>query len=190
MNETEAVLYLINALETMRAEYAISGSFASNFWGEPRSTRDIDIIFRPETLDVSELGQKVSSAFELDTQMRFEGITGTSRYVLVDRRTGFQAELFLLTDDPFDQSRFARRTQAELSGVRAIFLTAEDVIVQKLLWLQRSGDQKHNEDVRKTMAVQYAGLDWDYIRRWTEEHGTGGLLDKILKSIEKKASGG
>lgn len=190
MNETEAVLYLIDVLGTTRAEYAISGSFASSFWGEPRSTRDIDIVFRPETLDVSELGQKVNSAFELDAQMRFEGITGTSRYVLRHRRTGFQAELFLLTEDPFDQSRFARRTEAELSGVTAVFMTAEDVIVQKLLWLQRSGDQKHNEDSRKILAVQFAELDWDYIRRWTDEHGTGGLLDAILKSIEKKAPGG
>ena len=188
MNETKDALYLIGALEKLSVEYVISGSFASNFWGEPRSTRDVDIVCNPDSLDPSELAKMVESEYRFDPQMRLEGVTGTSRYVLQHRRSGFQAELFLLTDDAFDQSRFARRTRADLAGTMANFVTAEDVIVQKLHWLKLSGDNKHKDDVRKVVAVQKGMLDWEYIRRWTEPHGTNELLDEIINSLGEEPS--
>ena len=183
MNETKDALYLIGALERLGVEYVIFGSFASNFWGEPRATRDVDIVCKPDSLDVSELAKMVESEYRFDPQMRLEGVTGTSRYVLQHRRSGFQAELFLLTLDAFDQSRFARRTRADLAGTMTSFVTAEDVIVQKLHWLKLSGEHKHKDDVRKVVAVQRTVLDWKYIRRWTEQHGTSGLLDEILSTL-------
>jgi hypothetical protein len=45
----------------------------------------------------------------------------------------------MLTDDPFDQSRFARRFEQELSGIRAMILRPEDTILIKLRWADMSG---------------------------------------------------
>jgi hypothetical protein len=184
MNELESVLSVIRALEELNAEYLVSGSFASNFWGRARSTRDVDIVIRMESLDLSAFFDKLGDEFEVDAQMQFEGVTGTQRYVVTHRQTRFQAELFILTDDAFDRSRFARRAPVSLEGVPTDFATAEDVVVQKLLWLQRTQADKHREDVRAVLAVQGQSLDWDYIHRWTDEHGTRALLDEILRSIE------
>ena len=45
-----------------------------------------------------------------------------------------EIELFDLSTDAFDQSRFARRVRTTMSGRTVWLPTAEDVIVQKLMW--------------------------------------------------------
>jgi hypothetical protein len=53
--------------------------------------------------------------------------------------------------------------------------TAEDVVIQKLRWARR----KDLDDVVNLLAVSGSTLDWAYIRRWTDSHGTSGLLDQL-----------
>lgn len=190
MNELNSAIQITRALDAQNAEYMVSGSFASNYWGKPRSTQDIDVVIRMEKFDYSAFVSSLGPEFRADHQMQFETVTATRRYVVVHTPTQFKAELFELSNDPFDQSRFSRRINAKLADESIPFSTPEDTIVQKLRWLKGMGADKHRQDVRTVLAVQQSSLDWNYIRRWTDEHGTGGLLDEILKSIEKKAPGG
>ena len=39
------------------------------------------------------------------------------------------------------------------------------------------------DDVRNVLTVQGDTLDWDYIHRWCDEHGTRELLDRLRRSI-------
>jgi hypothetical protein len=57
--------------------------------------------------------------------------------------------------------------------------TAEDVVVQKLRW----GRVKDAEDARFILAVQGDALDFTYIERWCDQHGTRALLDKLRNEI-------
>ncbi len=59
----------------------------------------------------------------------------------------------------------------------------EDVLLQKLRWLHKLNRLKDRNDARDVIAVQYENLDWSYIHRWTDCHGTRGLLDEILRSV-------
>ncbi len=112
--------------------------------------------------------------FKLDPQLGFELLTGTLRNILVFIPTKFEIELFRLGTDPHDVSRFARRRTLPLQDLQidAVIPTAEDVIIQKIRW-QRDKDLS---DVRVVLAVQAGTLDWQYIRYWTEQHGTTSLL--------------
>ncbi|UCG34352.1 MAG: hypothetical protein JSU68_06875, partial [Phycisphaerales bacterium] len=97
----------------------------------------------------------------------------------------FKVELFILTDDPFDQERFARRVRVSVGGRQAVFSAAEDAVVQKLLWFLRSGDHKHRKDVRDMLAAQGSSLDWEYVRSWADKHGTRALLDEIAAELDQ-----
>jgi hypothetical protein len=44
MTQAELLRYLVDVLETLGAEYMIGGSQASIYYGEPRLTRDVDVI--------------------------------------------------------------------------------------------------------------------------------------------------
>jgi hypothetical protein len=53
--------------------------------------------------------------------------------------------------------------------------TAEDLIIQKLRWARR----KDFDDIVNVLTVSAIGLDWKYIKEWTERHGTTALLEEL-----------
>ena len=92
----------------------------------------------------------------------------------------FTIEVFHLSRDPHDQERFRHRVPARLLDRSAFVPTVEDVIVTKLRWAR----PKDREDIRSVVAVQGEDrIDWDYVRSWTDRHGTTALLDEIRRSI-------
>jgi hypothetical protein len=115
--------------------------------------------------------------------MSFETVTATGRYVIELRDHPLKIELFLLSDDPHDQERFARRRQRPLLGHPVFVPSAEDVIITKLRWSQQGRRHKDVDDVRNVLAVQGEYLDWPYIHRWCDQHGTRALLDEICRSL-------
>jgi hypothetical protein len=79
--------------------------------------------------------------------------------------------------------RFSRRRPGTVAGRQTFILSAEDVVVTKLRWSRRGARTKDLDDARNVIAVQRDALDWDYIHRWCEQHGTRQLLDNIRASL-------
>lgn len=185
MDDLAAVKVVLEALDAMNVGYMIVGSFASNAYGIPRSTKDADFVVDAARLSIAELQQRLPPQIRLDPQMRFESITGTTYYVLEVRATDFKMELFLLSDAGFQQVRFSRRRREFSPGLsRDVYLmTPEDVVIAKLQWSKQGQRNKDIEDVRSVIAVRGKQLDWDYIHRWCEEQGTWELAQKIRASV-------
>ncbi len=177
------MLAVLDALTALRIDYMLVGSFSSNLYGVARSTRDADFLVQFAGKSVSDLARRLGPEFRLDPQMPFETVTGTSRQILEVSGTPFRIELFLLSDDPYDQARFARRRQEKLLGRDAFVPSPEDVIVTKLRWSRQGRRTKDVDDVRNVIAVQAERLDWDYVHHWCDAHGTRQLLDQIRASI-------
>lgn len=133
--------------------------------------------------DLTALLRALGPSFELDPQSSFETITATVRHVLRVTGTPYTVELFRLSDDAHDQERFARRRRVMHEG-RAICLpTPEDVVITKLRWALHGGRGKDRLDARNVIVVQQYRLDWEYIHRWCDAHGTRALLDELRASI-------
>ena len=107
----------------------------------------------------------------------------TTRHVMAVVGIPFKIELFQLSDDLHDQERFRRRRQVRLLDRDVWLPTAEDVILTKLRWAVQGGRSKDRDDARDVIAVQGDRLDWEYIRAWSDRHGTRGLLQEIRRSI-------
>jgi hypothetical protein len=93
-------------------------------------------------------------------------------------------ELFLASDDPHDRERFRRRVRGETYGQTVWLPTPEDVIITKLRWSKQGKRNKDVDDVRNVIAVQGDALDWEYIHRWCDAHGTMGLLEQIRQTLK------
>lgn len=164
----------------------VVGGISSNAYGIPRSTKDADIVIGVDASKLFAAADSLAPEFELDEQGTFEMVTGTMRFHLRVPSLAFEIELFLLSDDPHDQSRFTRRREVFSAqiGTNIVIPSPEDVIVMKLRWAGIAKRGKDRDDVRDVIAVQGDdALDWDYIHRWTAEHGTRELLDEIRASI-------
>lgn len=132
---------------------------------------------------LSNLMTELGPTFRLDPQIRFETVTGTTCHIIDAGGGFFRVELFQLSNDPFDRQRFARRRQISVLGRVAYAATAEDVTVMKLRWSGQGRRPKDREDERNLIMSQGDLLDWEYIHRWCDQHGTRQLLEEIHRSI-------
>ena len=175
----EAVGALLDILNRLSIEYMVVGSFSSNRYGVPRATKDADLVLKVVAQEREKLFRELPAGFEIDLQVTFEMITGTWRQVIEIPSIPFTIELFELSNDPYDQSRFSRRKTLSLLSRQASVPTAEDVIVQKLRWANLAKRGKDFDDVVAVMAVQgEAKLDWPYIMKWCTDHNTLDILEK------------
>jgi len=112
----EALIAVLDGLDSVGVPYMIVGSLASDFHGIPRSTRDADLVV--------DLGPG-----------HLERLAGVLLVELVG--SSFVCELFLCSDDAHDRERFSRRLRVRLAGRTAWVSSAGDAIVTKLgfAWL-------------------------------------------------------
>lgn len=183
MTADEAVVAVLDALETAGVPYMIVGSLASNFHGIPRSTRDADFVVEVPPGNLEHLGDALPPELTLQRQGSFEAVTGTTRYLIALTDSPFVCELFVRSDDAHDRARFSRRQRVRLLERVACVATAEDMIVTKLRWADAAGRSKDVEDIRNIIAVRGSELDWAYVERWAAAHGTTSLLDQIRRRI-------
>jgi hypothetical protein len=185
MNAIDFVLCVIDALDRLSIRYMAVGSFSSNVYGQPRSTKDADFVIELGAVPISKLAAEIGEEFVLDPQMSFESVTGTTRYRLKHRLTSFTIELFQLSTDPHDQKRFERRVHGDIGGRQAYVPTAEDVIITKLRWYALAHRPKDRADVEMILAVQSGQMDLDYMRNWCDQHQTRPLLEQLLLESRK-----
>jgi hypothetical protein len=178
----EALVAVFEGLNNLEIPYMLTGSLASNHHGVSRSTKDADFVIETdERLD--SLAGALGPSFRFEPQLSFATVTGTTRQIVQLVDTPFSIELFFLSADPHDRERFRRRQEATILGKRVWVATAEDVIVTKLHWSRHGKRTKDLDDAKNVIAVQAGRLDWDYIHRWCDEHGTRALLDEIRASL-------
>jgi hypothetical protein len=186
-SSTQLVLRVIELLERLAIPYMLVGSYSSNFYGRPRSTKDADFVITISDDQLTRLRTSLLPDFHLDAQMSFETVTMHTRHIITHPESAFKVELFLLSDDAFSQERFRRRRRVDFEGHLTWLPTAEDVVVQKVKWGNTGRRSKDIEDVLAVLKVQGRQLDLAYIRRWCDEHGTRGLFEDLLKAAEGTA---
>jgi hypothetical protein len=170
---------MIGALNQAQVPHVLVGAFARNFYAEPRSTKDADIVISIAPGGLTAVAKELGPDISLDEQMSFETNTGTLKNVFSHKDSGFTVELFYLSNDPHDQERFQRRRATTFNGHHTFVLTAEDYIITKLRW-PRSKDL---DDVRDVIAMQNDTLDWNYIYGWVATHKTSDKLERAIANI-------
>lgn len=175
----DVTLRVIDALNACGSPYMLVGSFSSNLYGIPRSTKDADFVLQLES-DLSPVFyQSLGNDFEIDPQLKFETNTGTFKQEMRFQDTPFTVELFRLSDDPFDRERFRRRVPAKLFGRPHVRAKGGGCHHDEGALVQGQGSARH----QKRQTVQRGKLDWPYIENWGRQHGTLALLEEIRRSV-------
>jgi hypothetical protein len=185
MSQQELLIRVAQTLDELGIEYMVTGSVASSLQGEPRSTHDLDVVVAIQESAAATLVRAFPSPrFYLDEESIIEAIDAHSMFNLIDTTTGDKVDFWLLTDDPFDTSRFPRRYSEEVFGARISFSRPEDTILMKLRWsILSGGSEKQFIDALGVYEVQFKNLDLNYLRTWA------GKLDMmpLLRRLEGEA---
>jgi hypothetical protein len=102
---TEALAVLvIEACESEAVEHMLTGAFATNLYGIPRATKDVDVVLGMTGSDpATRVAKRLESTVVFDSQVQFDTLTWGKRLVgTVKEGPPIMVELFELFDDPFD----------------------------------------------------------------------------------------
>ncbi len=148
----------------------ITGSVASSLQGEPRSTHDIDVVISIHGTKVKKLVRAFPPPdYYLDEGSILEAIDCQRMFNLLDVTSGDKVDFWILTDEPFDKSRFSRRISVKFIDIEMKVSTPEDTILAKLKWTVLSGgSEKQFTDALRVFEVQYGQLDMEYLKRWVK----------------------
>jgi len=186
MSQQELLKKVIQALDQVGIQYMITGSLASSLQGEPRSTHDIDMVIAIQESKVHKLVETFPpSNFYLDEDSVLDAINRQSMFNLVDIDVGDKVDFWILTEEPFDQSRFSRKISEEFMGLKMQVSTPEDTILAKLRWAKLSGgSEKQFTDALRVYEVQYGKLNIDYLKHWVKKLDVESLWKRLVDEAE------
>ncbi len=170
MNPVELLRYVVEVLDSAGIEYMVTGSVASSLHGEPRATHDLDIVVAIRPAAAPALLKAFSPPqFYLDEGAILEAIQIGGMFNAINVEEGDKVDFWLLTDDPFDVSRFSRRVQEDVFGIPLKVSSPEDTILAKLRWSKLSGGSaKPYIDALRVYEVQAHLLDLEYLSDWAQ----------------------
>jgi hypothetical protein len=179
MSEQLEVLKLVaERLERVGIAYMISGSIALSYYAEPRLTRDIDMVVELRSDDAERLTDLFAADFYIDTEAVRDAIARQGMFNVIHYESVMKVDFIVRKDTPYRQEEFLRRCAIGVEGMRLWVVTAEDLVLSKLVWAAESRSEMQLQDVRNLMTA-VTTLDWTYIEHWADELTVAELLREV-----------
>ena len=160
------------ALDQAGIAYMLSGSFASAYYGAPRSTQDIDLVIAATPAQLRAFVQSLpSDEYYADLDAALAAHKRQSLFNVIDLATGWKIDLVIRKSRAFSQEEFRGRQLVNLQGLPLYVARAEDVVVSKLEWSKLAQSQRHIEDVAGILRIRWESLDRSYLEKWIVELG-------------------
>ena len=155
---------LARVFTSLTVPWYVFGAQAALIWGRPRMTTDVDVTVRLEDADTRALLSALQGCgFELRIVATPEFVQQTRVLPLVHGRTGLAVDV-VLAGPGLEDEFLARSVVLEISGTRVPVISAEDLIVTKIL----AGRPKDIDDIRGVLEERGSRLDIDQIRNTLE----------------------
>jgi len=176
---------IVDMLERTDVPYMITGSIASSLHGEPRATRDVDVVIDPGPDELERLLDEISRAsLYVDLDSARTALRERGQFNAIDGSGGWKVDFVVRKDRPFSRTEFDRRQRAELLGRSAWVASPEDMIVAKLEWAALTTSDRQLTDVAVMLTVGEGALDIAYVEYWVAELG----LDEGWSRVQSSAN--
>ena len=191
---SDFVKLVLSALDASEIPYMVGGAVAAWAWGEPRATRDLDIVIQVPVEQVEKLSEELATR---DMLVPADIILNN----LMDDRADiplnaihihsvYKADIYLLRKgDELREEAFRRRKLVDLGPeLGKVYLhSPEDLILYKMWYYGLSQQTKHLRDITAILLTLRDKLDDSYIRNWAEKKGLSTLWEEIRERINRKS---
>ena len=170
MTFADLIRQVIALLNRSAVPYMITGSLASSYHGEPRATRDLDIVIDPSPSALNVLVDNLRAAdFYVDHDAASAALSERTQFNAIGP-DAMKIDFIVRKDRPFSITEFERRQPADLLGTKGFVASAEDLIVAKLEWAAATGSERQLEDVAGMVAAS-TSLDEAHVEHWASRLG-------------------
>jgi hypothetical protein len=163
--------------------YYVTGGVAAIAYGETRTTQDLDVVLAIELADLSKIATIFAAAGFYVSGLDDVIAKRMSSFQITKIATISRADLMISSATEFSQIQLTRRKIIPIStGKDVYFASAEDVIINKLLWGKKSRSEKQWRDVLSIMKTQRESLEYKYLGEWVSKLGI--MQDYLTATIE------
>ncbi len=160
----------------------ITGGVASVVYGDPRFTRDVDLVVELDPGSVpSFIDAFAGGAFFVPPEgalLEEVGRGEGGHFNVIHRDTALRADVYLAGDDPFHAWALGHRRRIDVEGLGVWLAPLEYVIVRKLEDLHASGSDRHLRDVAMMLRISGALVDRQALQEWSGRREGEDLLEK------------
>lgn len=153
----------------------VTGGVASVIYGDPRFTRDIDIVLALDPADA----ERFAAAFDdgdfyvppIEAIRREAGRAEHGHFNVIHRESGLRADIYMLSGDRLHAWGFERRREVPVGELSMSVAPPEYVIVRKLEYHAQSGSDRHLRDVASMLRISADVIDVPAVETLAEELG-------------------
>ena len=179
-NSAELATQLHAVFENANIPYYITGGVAAIAYGDPRTTRDLDVVIQVPRTSIIQLQETLELAgfYVAGADDVASGRMKTLQ--ITQMETISRADLILADEDTYTQQQFERRRHYAFPNETEVYLASpEDVVISKLRWGLRSESEKQRRDVLAILKVLQGELDYEYIYHWAAEFGLASIVQAL-----------
>jgi len=189
MEQFELIRFTVQTLDALAIPYALVGSWGSGIYGEPRFTRDVDIVLDLQLSKVPQFCAAFSSdEFYCNEAAVRDAVQSRLQFNVLHPASGNKIDFILTTPRPWQANQLQRRRQVELrsgsNSFQASIASPEDVIVGKLWYFAEGGGDRHLRDIAGILRVTGDGVDRAEVERWARELGYLEIWQQIVAKVD------
>jgi hypothetical protein len=140
-------------------------------------TRDIDLVVEVEAVDVDKIFNLFSKDCYIDREIVKQAIDAHTIFNIIHNEWVVKADFIIRKDEKYRREEFSRKRKILIEDTTVFVVSAEDLILSKLVWGRQSQSDLQLRDVRQMISV-VSKLDWQYMEKWAIILGIDSLLEK------------
>lgn len=170
MAEASLVTLFVRPLNQLRIPYMVTGGVASVVYGEPRFTRDIDLVIALNPRDARRFGTAWPAGefyvppvevIEEESRRPAHGHFNVSHH-----ETAMRADIYLPGDDPLNAWALAHTVVRQVGEDEVVLAPIEAVILSKLRYYKAGKSDRHLRDIRRMLTVSGDLVNRPELERW------------------------
>ena len=178
----DEISLFVGRLNTVGADYMITGATAAIIYGQPRVTNDLDVVV---ALRTGHLPALVAAFPDGDFYLPPEPVILAEQvrpqrghFNIIHLESGYKADIYLVGSDPLHAWAMPLRRRIEWTSSLALSVAPpEYVILRKLEFYREGGSTKHLADIRAILAS--TPVDRTVLDTWAGRLGLTALLHQI-----------
>ena len=183
MTEPSLLGCFVQPLNASSIRYFVTGGVATIIYGEPRFTRDIDLVLAISPADarrfLSLWPPDEYYAPPEDTIIAESARSADGHFNVVHIDTGLVADCYTAGDDELHAWAFDHLNWLEVEDLQIPVAPVEYVIVRKLSYFAQAGSTRHLEDIARMRRIQGNAIDTASLDRWIDKLDVRGAWSRV-----------